>query len=284
MDQVRKSNVRIKVVDSQGKPLPNATLSLKPNSPSFPFGSAINANILTNKAYENWFASRSFTVTTFENEMKWYTTEATQGKEDYSLVDAMLALAKRHAVSVRGHNVFWDDPQYQPHWLPSLTEPQLSAAALKRLNSVVPRYRGQLAGWDVVNENLHYGFFEGKLGNNASAAFYGWAFKADSETTMFMNDYNTIENPEDAKATPRMYLQKLKEIQGFPGNSNGKMGIGLEAHFDTPNLGYVRSAIDALAATGLPIWITELDVKMSPNQVKTISHIALLTDHCDVYT
>ncbi|EXC31477.1 Endo-1,4-beta-xylanase C [Morus notabilis] len=273
IQKVRKSKVRMRVVDAQGKALPNATLSIQQNKLSFPLGCAINDNILTNQAYQNWFTSRSFTVTTFENEMKWYSTEKTPGKEDYSTADSMIQFAKRHNVLVRGHNVFWDDPKYQPWWLNSLSKRQFSSAVWRRLNSVVSRYRGQLIAWDVVNENLHNNFFESKMGNNASATFYNWAFRADPETTMFLNEYNTIENPGDGKATPRMYLQKLREIQGFPGNYKGKMGIGLEAHFGTLNIAYVRSAIDVLAATGLPIWITELDVQSSPKQAIYLEQI-----------
>ena len=260
--------MRIRVLDTRGNPLPNAAISIERNRASFPFGCAINKNILTNPSYENWFTSRHFTVTTFEDEMKWYSTETTQGNEDYSIADNMLQFAKRQQISVRGHNVFWDDPQFQPWWVKSLSGEKLSSATVKRLWSVMARYKGQLIAWDVVNENLHHKFFESRLSNNnASATFYNWAFGADPGTTMFLNEYNTLENPGDGLATPAQYLKKLREIQSFPGNARGKMGIGLEAHFSSPNLAYVRSSIDVLAATGLPVWITELDVKSSPNQV-----------------
>ncbi|PON90538.1 Glycoside hydrolase [Trema orientale] len=274
IEKVRKTNVRIRVVDIRGNPLSNATISIEQKNPSFPFGCAINKNILTNTGYQNWFTSRRFTVTTFEDEMKWYSTEATQGHEDYSVADDMLRFAKGHKLSVRGHNVFWDDPQYQPWWVKSLSAHDLSSAAAKRLNSAVGRYKGQLIAWDVVNENLHHKFFESQLSNsNASAMFYNWAFGADSSTTMFLNEYNTIESPGDWLATPAQYLNMLKEIQSFPGNAGGKLGIGLESHFSSPNLAYVRSSLDILAATGLPIWITELDVQKSPNQAKYLEEI-----------
>ncbi|KAL5561380.1 hypothetical protein UlMin_031127 [Ulmus minor] len=272
IQKMRKRNVRIKVVDAQGNPLPNATISIRQKKPSFPIGSAINKNILNNPTYQNWFTSR-FTVTTFENEMKWYSTEAIQGKEDYSVPDTMLQFAKRHNISVRGHNVFWEDPRYHPSWLKSIPRQRLSSATKTRLNSALSRYKGQLIAWDVVNENLHFDYFENKMGNNASATFYNWAFEADGETTMFLNEYNTLENPKDGFAVPAKYLKKLREIQSFAGNSNGKMGIGLEAHFGSPNLPYIRSSLDTLSATGLPIWLTELDVRSGPYQAKHLEQI-----------
>jgi GH35 family endo-1,4-beta-xylanase len=73
------------------------------NRLGFPFGSAINKNILSNSAYHNWFTLR-FTVTTFEDEMKWYTNEYAPGKENYYEADEMLRYKKKHGIFVRGHN------------------------------------------------------------------------------------------------------------------------------------------------------------------------------------
>ncbi|XP_068319661.1 endo-1,4-beta-xylanase 5-like [Pyrus communis] len=273
IEKIRKTNVRVRAVDEQANPLENATITIQQRAAGFPFGVAINKNILTNTAYQNWFTSRPFTVTTFEDEMKWYSTEPSWGREDYSASDALLQFAKQHKIAVRGHNVFWDDPHYQPSWLNSLSGRQFSDATYKRLNSVMGRYKGQVIAWDVCNENLHFNFFESKMGANASAEFYNWASKADGTTTLFLNDYNTIEESGDQDSTPAKYLQKLRDIQGFPGNENVKMAIGLESHFNTPNIPYIRSSIDTLAAAKVPIWITELDVSSSPNQASYLEQI-----------
>ncbi|KAL6195342.1 hypothetical protein ACLB2K_030961 [Fragaria x ananassa] len=235
IEKNRKSNVRIQAVDAEGNPLRNATISIQQKAPSFPFGCAMNKNILANTAYQNWFTSR-FGVTTFENEMKWYSTENSQGKEDYSVADAMLQFAKQHNIAVRGHNVFWDDPQYQLGWVTSL-------------------------------DNINW------LWLLSRAILYNWATKADGETTLFMNEFNTIEESEDGDSTPAKYLQKLRDIQAFPGNNNLKMAIGLESHFRSPNIPYIRSSIDTLAAANLPIWITELDVQSGPNQAGYLEQI-----------
>ncbi|KAM5549652.1 endo-1,4-beta-xylanase 5-like [Rosa sericea] len=257
----RKSKVHIQAVDAEGNPLPNATISIQQNVPSFPFGCSITKLILNNPAHQNWFTSR-FTVTTFGDEMKWYSTESIQGREDYSVADAMLQFAEENNIVVRGHNVFWDDPQYQLSWVKSLNTRQLINATYKRLNSIMQRYKSKLIAWDVVNENLHWNFFESRMVANASAIFYNWAIKADGETPLFLNDFNTIEESRDGASMPAMYLRKLREIQSFPGNSGGRFGIGLESHFNssTPNLPYIRASLDTLGVANVPIWITELDV------------------------
>ncbi|KAF9621187.1 hypothetical protein IFM89_016681, partial [Coptis chinensis] len=272
IEKARKGKVKIQVVDSQGKILAGAKVSIRQNSASFPFGSAINKEILTNQAYQNWFTSR-FTVTVFVNEMKWYSTENTRGKDDYSVSDAMVKFAKQHDIAVRGHNIFWDDERYQPWWVKSLTTDQLRRAAEHRANSVVIKYAGQLIHWDVVNENLHWSFLEDKLGKNFSAAVFKNTHRLDRKATLFLNEYNTIEESGDAKAAPSVYLQKLREIQSYQGNPAQVIGIGLEGHFRIANIPYMRAGIDTLAATGMPIWLTEVSVDQSPNQVQYLEEI-----------
>lgn len=253
------------MVDSQGNPLPNATISLVQGRANFPFGVAINKNILSNTAYQNWFFSR-FKFTVFEDEMKWYSTEASQGKVDYSTSDAMVNLCKSKGVSIRGQNILWDDQKFQPNWVPALSPQQLQAAAGKRVGSIVTKYRGQVIHWDVMNENLHFKFFESKLGANASTTYFRLASQFDNKTPLFLNDYNTIEVQSDGASSPANYLNMIKQIRA--GAYSGPLGIGLEGHFGTPSQPYIRSGLDTLASAKLPIWITELDVRPNLNQVK----------------
>ncbi|KAE8670009.1 putative Glycosyl hydrolase family 10 protein [Hibiscus syriacus] len=201
IEKVRKSNVRIQVVDKQNNPLRNATISIQQKRSGLPIGCAINSNILSNTASQKWFTSR-FCVTTFENEMKWYSTERSPGHEDYSSADAMLSFAKRYNIAVQGHNVVWDDPKYQAGWLYSLLPTNISKAVFWRVNSVMSRYKGQLIAWDVVNENQHFSFFESRMGNQESAEIYRLAHAVDPLAPLFLNNFNTIEDHRDGAAAP----------------------------------------------------------------------------------
>ncbi|XWS68133.1 hypothetical protein CRYUN_Cryun04dG0064300 [Craigia yunnanensis] len=267
-----KRRVRIRAIDAQGNPLAKSKISIEQKASGKPLGCATNKNILNNVAYQDWFTSR-FTHTTFEDEMKWYSTEPTQGKEDYSVADSMMQLMKQHNILVRGHNIFWDDPKFQPNWVPSLQPKDLLTAANKRINSIMSKYKGQVIGWDVVNENLHFNFFESKLGPDASSTFYKMANGIDPSVTLFMNEYNTIEESGDPSSTPAKYLDKLKNAQTFLVADGNQMAIGLESHFSVPNLPYIRSSLDTLAATKLPIWLTEVDVKSNPNQAMYLEQV-----------
>ncbi|KAF2294411.1 hypothetical protein GH714_010771 [Hevea brasiliensis] len=249
-------------------------ISIKQTQSSFPFGCGMNHYIVENVDYQNWFASR-FRYTTFTNEMKWYSTEKKQGQENYTIADAMVRFAKQNGISIRGHNIFWDDPKYQPDWVKNLSPNDLREAAAKRINSVVSRYAGQLIAWDVMNENLHFSFYEDKLGEDASAEYFSTAHQLDPGTRLFMNEYNTIEDCTDEAANPFNYKKRLEEILSYPGNQGILAGIGVQGHFssDQPNLAYMRASLDILATTGLPIWLTEVDVGRGPNQAEYLEQV-----------
>ncbi|KAJ6716480.1 HYDROLYZING O-GLYCOSYL COMPOUNDS putative-RELATED [Salix koriyanagi] len=274
IEEVRKSKVRFQVAYANGTALSGAAVSIKQTRPGFPFGCGMNHNILTSNAYQKWFASR-FKLTTFTNEMKWYSTEIEQGHENYTIADAMLSFAKKNGIAVRGHNILWDNPKMQPQWVKNLSPRELRIAATKRTDSVVRRYSGKLIAWDVMNENMHFSFYEDKLGRNASSEYYLRAYQLDPRTKMFLNEYNTIEYSKEILASPVNYVKKIKEILSYPGIKGILLGIGVQGHFSSgpPNLVYMRSALDILGSTGLPIWLTEVDVQKGPNQAQYFESI-----------
>ncbi|KAI4298569.1 hypothetical protein L6164_032114 [Bauhinia variegata] len=274
IEKVRKSMVRFQISEATDSALEGARVLCIQRKPRFPFGCGMNHHILESTEYQNWFASR-FKYTTFTNEMKWYSTETKQGQENYTIPDGMLKFAKHHGISVRGHNIFWDNPKEQPEWVKSVCPHELRKAAARRIKSVVSRYRGELIAWDVVNENLHFNFFENKLGGNASAEYYAKTYQLDPKPILFLNEYNTIEYCRDKTATPVNYMKKLEQILSFPGCANISAGIGLQGHFCSgqPNLAYMRSALDLLGTAGLPIWVTEVSVARDANQAQYLEEI-----------
>ncbi|GFQ01652.1 endo-1 4-beta-xylanase a [Phtheirospermum japonicum] len=272
--KVRQQKLRIQVVDRNGQPIPNAKVSLKQTRRKFPFGCAINKNILYNPKYQSWFLHR-FNYATFENELKWYSTESKRGVEDYRIPDCMIKFLETNGIGARAHNLLWEDQKYQPYWVPGLSQSELWKAVRKRMKSVVRRYEGKFIQWDVMNENLHSSFFESRLNYNAASTyFYDHVHKLDPRATPCLNDFNTIEEPTDSQSSPYKYKNKIDEMraQGY----KGRLVIGLEGHFsyDRVNLPYIRASIEYLTTSlKLPIWITELDLTDGPNRAQLLDQI-----------
>ncbi|KAL4187955.1 hypothetical protein AMTRI_Chr09g21460 [Amborella trichopoda] len=255
--------VAVHISDAMGRRLQGAIVTIEQKSKAFPFGSAIAKTILGNQPYEDWFAER-FNAAVFENELKWYATEPEPGKLNYSLPDQLLRLVRSRGIpTIRGHNIFWEDPVYTPSWVRNLSENALLQAVNSRIQSLMSRYKGEFVHWDVSNEMLHFDFYESRLGPNATAYFFETAKRSDPWATLFMNDFNVVETCGDENSTVDVYVSRLRELMdgGYVMD-----GIGLEAHFTRPNVPLMRSILDKLATLGLPIWLTEVDIS------KTLDH------------
>uniref|UniRef100_A0ACD5X0C2 Uncharacterized protein n=1 Tax=Avena sativa TaxID=4498 RepID=A0ACD5X0C2_AVESA len=258
-DTIRKRRKRmatIHVADPHGTRVVGATVSVQQTAKDFPFGSAIASTILGNDAYQKWFVDR-FNAAVFEDELKWYSTEPASGLLRFDVPDQMLAFVRSHRVMVRGHNIFWENQEATPRWVKGLSPEDLRSAVNTRIQSLMTRYRGEFAHWDVNNEMLHYNFYEQRLGPNATMDFFSVAQDADPLATLFMNEYNVIETCDDVSSTVDAYVARLKDLR-----AGGAVleGIGLEGHFSKPNIPYMRAVLDKLATLNLPIWFTEIDI------------------------
>ncbi|GKV20960.1 hypothetical protein SLEP1_g31000 [Rubroshorea leprosula] len=258
----RKRAMTIHVSDEHGDMLEGAEISLEQTSKDFPFGSAIASTILGNLPYQKWFVDR-FNAAVFENELKWYATEPKQGKLNYTIADQMLEFVRAHQVIARGHNIFWEDPKYAPDWVQNLTGSELRLAVNSRIQSLMTKYKEQFIHWDVNNENLHFDFYEQRLGPNATLEFFLTAHQVDPLATLFMNEFNVVETCSDEKSTVDSYVARLRELKEGGVYMDG---IGLESHFTVPNPPLMRAILDKLAALKLPIWLTEVDISSSQSK------------------
>ncbi|KQK16181.1 hypothetical protein BRADI_1g27257v3 [Brachypodium distachyon] len=251
-DKARKRDVVLKLGGAAGEA---ASIRVVQLDNAFPFGSCINGTVVQNGAFVDFF-SNHFSWAVFENELKWYHTEPQQGQVSYADADALLGFCERHGKRVRGHCVFWAVESNVQQWVKDLGRDDLQPAVKARLEGLVSRYAGRFGHYDVNNEMLHGRFFRDRLGEGAPAIMFREAARIDPGAQLFVNDYN-VECGDDPNATPDKYMELISELQRG-GATVG--GIGLQGHVTRPVGEVVSGALDRLAATGIPIWFTELDV------------------------
>ncbi|CAK8569334.1 unnamed protein product [Lathyrus sativus] len=258
----RKRAVTIHVSDTNGMKLQGASVRVEQISKDFPIGSAIAKTILGNTPYQNWFVKR-FNAAVFENELKWYATEPHQGRTDYTISDQMMQFVRSNKIVARGHNIFWEDPKYNPAWVLNLTGTELESAVNSRIKSLMNKYKTEFVHWDVSNEMLHFDFYEQRLGPNATFQFFEAAHESDPLATLFMNDFNVVETCNDVNSSVDAYIFKIRELR-----QHGVFmdGIGLEGHFTIPNPPLIRAILDKFATLDLPIWLTEIDISKTLDQ------------------
>ncbi|CAD6250933.1 unnamed protein product [Miscanthus lutarioriparius] len=255
-DKVRKRDVVVKV---DGAPA-GAPVRVVQLDSAFAIGSCINGTVIQDPAFVDFFTNH-MDWAVFENELKWYWTEAQRGQLNYADADRLLDFCDRAGKPVRGHCIFWAVDGDVQQWIKDIADhdgpDQLMAAVQARLNGLLARYAGRFPHYDVNNEMLHGRFFRDRLGDDVAALMFREAARLDPGAALFVNDYN-VECGNDGNATPERYVELIRDLQRRGAQVGG---VGLQGHVTHPVGEVICDALDTLAAaTDLPIWFTELDV------------------------
>uniref|UniRef100_M8CZM5 Uncharacterized protein n=1 Tax=Aegilops tauschii TaxID=37682 RepID=M8CZM5_AEGTA len=230
---------------------------------SFPIGACISKSSIQNPAFVDFF-TKHFDWAVLENELKWYYTEPVQGQVSYADADELIAFCDRLKKPVRGHCIFWAVENSVQPWVRALNTEQLRAAVESRIRGLVSRYSGRFPQYEVNNEMLHGAFFRQRLGDDIDAHMFRETAAIDPAPALFVNDYN-VESANDPNATPEKYVALITDLQRR-GAAVG--GIGVQGHVTYPVGDVICDALDKLAATELPVWITELDVSAADEAVR----------------
>ena len=220
------------------------------------FGTEVTGNMINNSTITN-LAGQQFDMVTPGNEMKWDTTEPSNGSYNFGPGDGIVSFAKAHGMRVRGHNLVWQNQL--PSWVSSLPSNQVQSAMESHITTEVSHYKGQIYAWDVVNEpfngdgSLVSDAFYKAMGSGYIADALRTAHAADPAAQLYLNDYS-IEG-ENAKSNAMYSLVQSLLAQGVPIN-----GVGFESHYI---VGQVPSSLLAnmqrFAALGVNVAVTELD-------------------------
>ena len=220
------------------------------------FGTALTQSNLGDSALTA-VAGTQFDMVTPGNEMKWDTTEPSEGVYNFGPGDQIVAFAQAHSQKVRGHNLVWNSQL--PSWVSSLPSNQVQAQMEAHITTEVTHYKGEVYSWDVVNEpfnddgTFRSDAFYTAMGSGYIADALRTAHAADPNAKLYLNDYN-IEG-ESAKSNAMYSLAQSLLSQGVPLN-----GIGFESHFILGQVpGTMLANMQRFAALGLDVAVTELD-------------------------
>ena len=155
----------------------------------------------------------------------------------------------------------------------------VDAALQDWINGVVTHYKGKVTGWDVVNELFaddgsirtntntspdgHSDWFVWSeyLGENTGVAAFNYAHAADPNALLFINENGLESNLKKLDALIA-YVQWLQQ-QGV--HVDG-IGTAMHVSISTPKAG-IDYMFQKLAATGLKIRISEMDVQVNANSI-----------------
>ncbi|KAI0034221.1 beta-1,4-endoxylanase [Vararia minispora EC-137] len=228
------------------------------------FGSATDNPELTDTAYVGILSDNTmFGQITPGNSMKWDATEPEQGTFTFSGGQQIVDLARGNGQLLRGHNCVWYNQL--PSWVSggTFTAAELTSIVQTHCSTIVGHWAGEIVNLTCITEPFNddgtwrSDVFYNTLGESFVATALMAARSADPTTKLYINDYN-IEG-SGAKATAMQNLIKSLQAAGTPID-----GVGLQCHFivgEVPTT--LQTNMEAFAALGVEIAITELDIRMT---------------------
>jgi endo-1,4-beta-xylanase len=254
------------------KPVPEQNRVLKDvYKDAFLVGAAVNPAIVsgTDKAAQD-IVLRHFNSITVENVMKAALINPSPGVYNYGPADEYVAFGEQHNMFIIGHTLVWHNQTPAWFFTNSSGKPNTKEEQLERLRShikaVAGRYAGRVHAWDVVNEVIdNDGSYRpttwvNAMGNGDTLVKYAFKFAAEyaPNTELYYNDFNAWR-PEKRDGIVRMVKMLQRERIRID-------GVGMQGHWglNYPKTNYIEEAIDAYAACGVKVMITELDVDVLP--------------------
>jgi endo-1,4-beta-xylanase len=171
---------------------------------------------------------------------------------------------------------------------------EVDTAMSRFIRNTVSRYAGRITAWDVVNEAIFDGsgavritppsnagtnFYWGQyLGRDFALKAFQYAKAADGAALLFINDYN-LESDNRKLDSLLAYVTELKAKGATIDGIGTQMHIGI----NTSQTG-IENMFRKLAATGLKVKVTELDVRMNPANTTPFTQTAeLLASQAAMY-
>jgi endo-1,4-beta-xylanase len=238
---------------------------------AFRIGTAINNPIVSgNDGASRSLVLRHFGSITAENVMKAGPINPRPGEWNFGPADAFVAFGEAHGMFIVGHTLVWHNQT--PAWFfqDASGKPNAPAAQIERMRShieaVAGRYKGRVHAWDVVNEVIdNDGSYRPTTWVNAVGdgdelvkAAFRFASEYAPGAELYYNDFNAWR---PAKRDGIVRMVKMLQAAGIRID-----GVGMQGHWglNFPKTEYIEAAIDAYAALGVKVMITELDVDVLP--------------------
>lgn len=207
-----------------------------------------------------------------ENSSKWGSVEGTRNVMNWTGMDAAYNTAKKYGMLFKQHPLLWG--AQQPAWMATLDTASQRREIEQWFTLLAARYP-DMEYIDVVNEPLHNApngmlpwgattknIDYAKALGGAGATGYDWiltafrmARKHFPKAKLILNEYSVINSTTETQK----YLQIIKLLKA----DSLIDGIGEQAHAFTTagtDAAILKANLDALGATGIPIYLTEMDV------------------------
>jgi GH35 family endo-1,4-beta-xylanase len=278
IEEHRKADLTVNVVDSNGNALSNATVDVQMQQHEFNFGTAINADIIREQTssdedtYRKKFLN-TFNYGTIETRLKVYRWEDNPNvqKDVHFTIDWL----NNHGLSARGHAAVWERwwwnnmDKDSDHYYKDLTGQQIHDRIKSLIQNRVSEFSGEVRDWDMQNHPKHRQDIRTYLADNYSMGWHQtvpewWsvAQNNDPNANMGINEQNIVQaydwaNWSDWKNSYEWWISDF-----LPNNGVQVDNIGMMAHAQLGRLTGIPTVLDVFDRFGqyAPIYISEFHV------------------------
>ena len=239
---------------------------------NFLIGAAIFPGLFDNPVSADLIKTHFSTITP-ENQMKWAWLHPTANEYKFEDADKIVDFAQANGIKLIGHTLVWQlqlgQGVFTKEGSTDRNDMVDSDTLLSRIKdhifTVAGRYKGNVLGWDVVNEALNEdgtyresGFYK-IAGDTFIEKAFEYAHQADPGAELYYNDYNLVK-PEKRQGAIRI-IKNLQE-KGLKIDA-----VGIQAHWDMtfPELKEIEKSILEFSALGIKVMFTELDISVLPS-------------------
>jgi GH35 family endo-1,4-beta-xylanase len=276
IDSIRKGNFAVKILDFDSNPFID-TINIRFKKHEFPFGTTVPIPGMTNNyPWAVATALKYYNNGTF-GEFKWPYMEPVQGDYFYEDADSVYRWAEKVGWDIRAHTLIWGGPNswQMPSWTleESLPPEDLYNYCEERIKRDVARFNGTVKEYDVINEPVHELWLSDRVGDSVNWNAFKWAREEDPDAILYVNEYNVL-----VWGSLGGYVQEIQRMldHGAPID-----GIGVQGHLeDQVNWEEVKERLDSLAWFGLPVKITEFDLKVDQN---SLTELQQATEYAKMY-
>lgn len=200
------------------------------------------------------------------NDLKWKTTQPTEGTWDFTNGDAIAAFCAANGLAMRGHNLIWGNTSGNPSWMYSgTTAGNWASRQSDHAEQLLPRYT--VTSWDVVVEpfaddgsGYRNSFWYAAAGTDyISNAFSLARTYCPTGTKLALCEYGLIHNDSKHRAKRALVLTLIETLAtaGTIDNLSIQGHLNSGASFSEKN--WRQFIQDCKSAGATNINITELD-------------------------
>lgn len=215
------------------------------------------------------------------NAGKWGSVEGSMGSYDWTWLDTFYNYALSNSIPFKEHCLIWGNQQ--PGWIAGLDSALQRAKVEQWIDTVGTRYPS-MSMVDVVNEPFHatpsymHALGDsGKTGWDWIITAFTWARQYCMRgTKLLINEYNVLQ--DNAVTTRYLALVDTLRVRGLVD------AIGVQGHYfefksyaGAPSsyaypVATLKSNLERLVATGLPVYITEFDINEASDSIQLVNY------------